>query len=116
MRYKKAKDDFIKRLIARNLFWSYSVNNAEIIPDELLIEQVLTFGEPEDIILLKKYYRSSEIKHVWQQHLLPDFRYKNANVWLAKAFFNIKKANEYIEKYTIKENRYDHLRLLASQN
>jgi len=57
-----------------------------------LTEQVLTFGDPEDIIQLKKYYRSSEIKHVWQQQFLPDLRYKNANVWLVKACFNIKKS------------------------
>ena len=111
-----SKTIFIRSLITRNLFWSYDLTDAANLPDELLIEQVLGFGEPDDIIKLMKYFKLAQIKQVWQQQLLPDARYKNANVWLAKVFFNISQANKYIEKYSRQKSRYDELRLLAAKN
>ncbi|TSA38593.1 MAG: hypothetical protein D4R64_02535 [Porphyromonadaceae bacterium] len=110
------KTDFIQSLIDRNLFWSYSITDAANLPDELLIEQVLGYGEPNDIVDLKKFFKLSQIKQVWQHHLLPDSRFKNANVWLAKVFFNIRRADKYIEKYSIQKNRYDRLRILAAKS
>lgn len=110
------KNVFIQSLIKRNLFWSYALTDASKLPDELLIEHVLAYGEPEDIINLKKYFKLIQIKQVWQQKLLPDSRFKNANVWLAKIFFNIKQTDKYIKKYSQKYNRYDQLRLLASKD
>ena len=110
------KNSFIQSLINRNLFWSYALSNPSTLPDELLIEHVLAYGEPEDIINLKKYFKLIQIKQVWQQKLLPDTRFKNANVWLAKVFFNIKQTDKYIKKYSQQNNRYDKLRLLASKD
>jgi len=110
------KTNFIRSLIARNLFWSYDLTKESNLPDELLIEQVLGYGEPEDIENLRKYFKLSQIKQVWQQQLLPDSRFKNANVWLAKVFFNIEQTDKYIQKYSHQRSRYDHLRLLAAKN
>ena len=110
------KNDFIQSLIKRNFFWSYALTDASNLPDELLIEHVLAYGEPEDIINLMKYFKFIQIKQVWQQKLLPDSRFKNANVWLAKVFFNIKQTDKYIKKYSQQNNRYDQLQLLASKD
>jgi hypothetical protein len=110
------KNAFIQSLIDRNFFWSYALTYASLLPDELLIEHVLAYGEPEDIINLMKYFKLIQIKQVWQQKLLPDSRFKNANVWLAKVFFNIKHTDKYIKKYSQLNNRYDQLRLLASKD
>ena len=111
-----AKIDFIQSLISRNFFWSYALTDAANLPDELLIEQVLGYGQPDDIVKLKKYFKISQIKQVWQLLLLPDARFKNANVWLAKVFFNIKQTDKYIKKYSHQNSRYDQLRLLAAKN
>jgi hypothetical protein len=113
---KSTKNAFIQSLIKRNLFWSYALTDTSLLPDELLIEHVLAYGEPEDIINLMKYFKFIQIKKVWQQKLLPDTRFKNANVWLAKIFFNIKQTDKYIKKYSQQNNRYDKLRLLASKD
>jgi hypothetical protein len=108
------KNAFIQSLIKRNFFWSYALTDASTLPDELLIEHVLAYGEPEDIINLKKYFKLIQIKQVWQQKLLPDTRFKNANVWLAKVFFNIKHTDKYIEKYSQKYSRYNLLVKIAN--
>jgi len=112
----KTKFEFVQDLIARNFFWSYAISETTSLPDELLIEQVLGYGEPDDIVNLKRFFKLAQIKQVWQQHLLPDARYKNANVWLAKVFFNITRVDQYIEKYSSQNSRYDRLRLLAAKN
>ena len=112
----QTKTDFIQSLISRNFFWSYALTDASNLPDELLIEHVLGYGDPDDIVKLKKYFKLSQIKQVWQHILLPDSRFKNANVWLAKVFFNIKQTDKYIKKYSLQNSRYDHLRLLAAKN
>jgi hypothetical protein len=112
----QSKTEFVKALIERNLFWSYTISEPATLPDELLIEQVLGFGEPVDIVNLMKFFKLAQIKQVWQQHLLPDARFRNANVWLAKVFFNIRQADKYIDKYSNQNSRYDRLRILASKN
>jgi hypothetical protein len=112
----KTKNEFIQSLINRNFFWSYSIIDITNITDDLVIEQVLSYGEPYDILNLKKHFKYTHIKQVWQNCLLPDNRFKNSNVWLAKVFFNIQQANKYIAKYSKLNNRDGHLRLLAAQN
>lgn len=111
-----SKAGFIQSLIARNFFWSYSITDTSTLPDELLIEHVLGYGEPDDIINLKKYFKLSQIKLVWQRILLPDTRFKKSNIWLARVFFNIKQTDKYINKYSHQNNRYNHIRLLAAKN
>lgn len=111
----KSKSEFLQSLVNRNLFWSYSIIDISNLTDDLVIEQVLGYGEPEDIINLKKYFKFTQIKHIWQTRLLPDSRLKNSNVWLAKVFFNILQVNKYIAKYSKINNRDGHLRLLATQ-
>ncbi len=112
----KTKNEFIQSLINQNFFWTYSVMDITNLTDALVIEQVLSYGEPDDILNLKKHFKYTQIKQVWQNCLLPDNRFKNSNVWLAKVFFNIQQANKYIAKYSKLNNRDGHLRLLAAQN
>ena len=96
----------------RSKLYEYITN----LTDALVIEQVLSYGEPDDILNLKKHFKYTHIKQVWQNCLLPDNRFKNSNVWLAKVFFNIRQTNKYIAKYSKLNNRDGHLRLLAAQN
>lgn len=111
-----SKKEYIQSLMARNLFWSYEGADASSMPDDVLIEHVLGYGEPEDIVRLRLYFPLSHIRRVWQQRLLPDVRMIKANVWLAKVFFNVIRVDKYIEKYARQNNRYNHLRFLAAQN
>jgi len=112
----QSKSEYLQGLRKRNFFWSYSKVEPGDYPDELVIEHVLVFGEPEDIIALSKYFKYSEIKRVWRTILVPDERLKNMNIWLAHVFFNISQADKYIEKYTKLNSRNAHLRFLAAKN
>ena len=78
--FKTAKD--------LNLFWSYSKNiTLADIPEELLIEKILLYGDIKELILLFQAYPYNQIYKVWTEELLPDKRYKEANYFLAKFFF-----------------------------
>ncbi len=78
--FKTAKD--------LNLFWPYSKNiSVRDIPEELLIEKILAYGDIKDLILLFKTYPYNTIYTVWTKELIPDKRFKEANYFLAKFFF-----------------------------
>ena len=78
--FKTAKD--------LNIFWSYSKDIALAdIPEELLIEKILLYGDIKDLILLFQAYPYNTIYKIWTEELLPDKRYKEANYFLAKFFF-----------------------------
>ena len=78
--FKTAKD--------LNLFWSYSTDiTLNDIPEEILIEKILLYGDIKDLILLFKAYPYNTIYKIWTEELLPDQRYKEANYFLAKFFF-----------------------------
>ena len=42
----QSKSEYLQGLRKRNFFWSYSTVESDDYPDELVIEQVLVFGEP----------------------------------------------------------------------
>jgi len=111
-----SKESFVKSLINRNLFWSYPKDNPNSLPDEILIAHVLTYGEPEDILFLGKLFKTTVIKHVWQSQLIPDKRFYQANIWLAKVFFNIRNVDGYLRKYTLLNSRHDQLKRIAAKH
>ena len=78
--FKTAKD--------LNLFWSYSKDITERdIPDEILIEKILTYGDIKDLILLFNAYPYDFLYKVWTEELIPDKRLEEVNYFLAKFFF-----------------------------
>ena len=88
--FKTAKDS--------NLFWSYSKDiTVADIPEELLIEKILLYGDIKDLILLFQTYPYDTIYKVWTEALLPDKRYKPANYFLAKFFFKTNMDNIKVE-------------------
>ncbi len=82
------KEALLKTAKDLNLFWSYSKDiTLTDIPDELLIEKILLYGDIKDLILLFQEYPYSAIYKIWTERLLPDKRYNEANYFLAKFFF-----------------------------
>ena len=84
----KNKEILFKTAKDSNFFWSYSKDiTVADIPEELLIEKILLYGDIKDLILLFQTYPYDTIYKVWTEALLPDKRYKPANYFLAKFFF-----------------------------
>ncbi|MHB1665621.1 MAG: hypothetical protein ACYCT7_10270 [bacterium] len=71
-----------------NLFWSYSKDIIhEDMPDEILIEKILVYGDINALILLFKVYPYDILYKVWVREIIPDKRFASANYFLAKFFF-----------------------------
>ena len=84
----ETKESLFKTAKDLNLFWSYSKDiTLADIPEELLIEKILLYGDIKDLILLFQTYPYNHIYKVWTEELLPDKRYNEANYFLAKFFF-----------------------------
>lgn len=81
-----------------NLFWSYSKDiTYKNMLDEILIEKILAYGDIGALILLFKTYPYDTLYKVWGKELIPDSRFKPANYFLAKFFFNTNINNIKIE-------------------
>ncbi len=106
--YKNAKPLFITRLRQLGAFWSYAPDAD--IPDEVLIEEALRWGDVEELQALFKMFSGKEIKRVWREKMLPDERIYRHNFYLAAIFFNIQNPKRYILPLQKKYSRYGRLR------
>ena len=100
------KDVFVRQLEKKHVFWSYSPGAD--LPDEVVIEHVLKFGDIADIIILFKLFHKNEIERVWCKTMAPDDRFDKTNHYLKLFFFkNITKPIE---------TRYDRIKRACSEN
>ena len=95
------KQSLSKQLYDRGYLWSYrAAGDNAMLPDEELILKGLSHLEFEDMSLLFEAFPYRQIKHVWQQRMLPypDY-YGTLNLLLAALFFHIKSPKKYTAKY-----------------
>ena len=105
MSAQKNKEDK-KQSLSRQLYdsgylWSYkAMGDHAMLPDEELILNGLSHLEFEDMPMLFEAFSYRQIKHVWQQRMLPypDY-YGTLNLLLAALFFHIKLPKKYTSKY-----------------
>ena len=98
-----------KQLLSKQLYnsgylWSYkAAGDRVMLPDEELIVNGLSHLEFEDMSILFEAFPYRQIKHVWQQRMLPypDY-YGTLNMLLATLFFHIKSPKKYTAKYDAK--------------
>ena len=108
------KTEFIRNLDKKGIFWSYDLTKPEELPDSILTEQVLRWGDVPDIITLFELFDFNIIKQVWETSLIPDSRIFSHNYYLARVFFDIDDANEYLKLKSKQNSRYERLKQLAS--
>ena len=90
-----------KQLYDSGYLWSYrAAGDHAVLPDEELIVNGLLHLEFEDMPMLFEAFPYRQIKHVWQQRMLPypDY-YGTLNMLLAALFFHIKSPKKYFRKY-----------------
>jgi len=92
------KEILSKKLIERNSFWSYNMQQDTHIPDELLIEKTLIYLDIEDINKLFALFPYRKIKQVWRNRLViqGDY-YRSLNKLLAWMYFGIKNPDSYLK-------------------
>jgi hypothetical protein len=92
------KEILRNKLIERNSFWSYKIEQDMPIPDDILIEKTLIYLDIEDINKLFELFPYRKIKQVWRSRLViqGDY-YRSLNKLLAWLYFDIKKPDKYIK-------------------
>jgi hypothetical protein len=92
------KEILCKKLIERNSFWSYKIQQDTLIPDEIIIEKTLIYLDIEDINKLFKLFPYKKIKQVWRNRLViqGDY-YRSLNKLLAWLYFDIKNPDKYFK-------------------
>jgi REP element-mobilizing transposase RayT len=112
---ERAKAELFERVRIKGLFWSYSDEICyDVTKDSLLIETVLKYADMDEIKLLFCLFGKRRVKHVWNQCVKNDCRFKKLNYFLARVFFNIDAEAKDFERVT--HDRAEKLRLLAGQN
>ncbi|PSJ75851.1 hypothetical protein C7N43_16690 [Sphingobacteriales bacterium UPWRP_1] len=106
------KEQLIQNLRRLGAFWSYAPQAP--IPDAVLIEEVLRWGDVAEIQALFRLYATAEIRKVWRETLIPDTRIYPHNYYLALIFFNIKNPKRYILPLQKKYSRYERLKQLIA--
>ncbi|MFP3999547.1 MAG: hypothetical protein ACLFUN_06855 [Desulfobacterales bacterium] len=107
--------ELFEKMKSKNLFWSYSGDiSVDEIGAELFAENVLKYGDVDDIRVLFECCRHDDIREIWIKRLLFDDRFKKLNFYLAEIFFEVD--IERLKKERSNDDRANKLRLLASQN
>lgn len=96
------------RVIAPLAFWYYEEHDFENgIPDELLIEAVLVYGNDPLRKRLFKLFKPDEIKNVWEKKVIilgPRIDFINQKI--AREYFGIINPKKYIQEVYNKNNLY----------
>jgi hypothetical protein len=108
------KKELSEKLIRQGTFWSYNIDNLEVIPDSLLIEQTLRWADVPEYNDLFRLFPFETIKKVWEKKMIPDKRIYPHNYYLAKIFFGIENPESYIIPLQKQNSRYERLKILAS--
>ncbi|MCS7028108.1 MAG: hypothetical protein NZ519_05025 [Bacteroidia bacterium] len=103
------KKQLIEKLCSIGAFWSYDLSSC-IVPDEVLIETALRWGDVEEISALFRIFPKTLVRKVWQEKLIPDIRLQAHNYYLARIFFNIQNPQRYIKSLQKKFSRYERIR------
>ncbi len=109
----KNKAALFDKLKNRGIFWSYAKSTTFTdLGDNIFCENVLKYGDFDDLKSLFSFYEASYIKKVWEDKLVTDDRFKKFNLFLARIFFEMDIESEY---FTGSKNaRFEKFRLLAS--
>jgi putative transposase len=107
-----SKKELFNKIKSKGLFWSY---RREMQYDEsknlLLVETILKYGDMIDLNTLFSLFDFITIKDIWKKNVLTDSKFQKANFFLAFIYFD-----EKFEKLRLKNERFEKLKLLASQN
>ncbi len=100
-----------QEMLDQKMFWSYAVKSPGQIPDPLLIETVLLFGDIPHLNALFKVFTKDTIQSIWEnQILIREPRYHDLNVFLGWLYFKIAHPEKYIRHIFSQNNPYERLK------
>ena len=96
------------QLQSLKLYWSYNVC-VKKPPENLVIEQVLKYGDTEAVVALFKIIDIHKIEKIWHATMQNDARFKRQNYFL-KTFFLTQNSTQLASP-----TRFDKLKKLAAK-
>lgn len=110
------KPEFINKMAEKNLFWSYDLKSGSELPDEVVIEQVLLYGDVPDLLALFRLWDEEQIRKVWEEQLVPQGRYRKINYYLGVFFFQVADINNYLNQRVRAYPRLERLQGLVASD
>lgn len=106
------KNQVVENLRKRGALWSYAPEAD--LPDAVLIEETLRWGEVAELKWLFTYFGYSQVRQVWEQTLVADARIYRHNYYLALIFFDIAEPKIFLQNAQNKNSRFARLQQLTS--
>lgn len=103
-----AKTDLLAQLRKAGALWSYAP--ASDLPDPMLIEACLRWGDVAELKTLFRLFGKPRIRQIWREKLIPDERIYPHNYYLALIFFDIKNPQRYIRPLQKKLSRHERIK------
>lgn len=110
------KSEFIDHLFEHNWLWSYDRKAKDQLSEKVIIEHALLYGDVDELKQLFFLFQPAAIEAVWLEKLVPQSRYKKLNTYLAKFFFCIPDAEEFINDRILEYPRLERFRLFTAEN
>lgn len=110
MAYKSDIRDKLERKLLgelKHLLWSYNVAKVKRLPEELIIEKYLQFGNKSDWDNLRRAFGERKIKAVWKDQMLLSGRDPEKQEQIVAYFFNASNPEKYIS--ALKEKKLNRL-------
>ncbi|MEQ8881396.1 MAG: hypothetical protein RLQ12_17260 [Cyclobacteriaceae bacterium] len=106
---KDIRDGLERKLLGelKHLLWSYNVSSIEVLPDDLIIEKYLQFGNESDWNNLRLAFDEKQIKAVWEDQMLLYGRELKKQEQIVAYFFNVEDPEKYIS--ALKKQKLDRL-------
>jgi hypothetical protein len=101
-----------QRARQRGLFWSFNVADATHIPDALLIEQVLRYGDLPDLKMLFQLFDKTLLRNIWEERLCAVEQEFTNNLFLAEFYFDVPNAEFFLKTYLQENSVYARLKQL----
>ena len=92
------KEGLFEKIKQKGLFWSYEKSiRLEDVNEGILIEQVLKYGDLDDLAELVSLYGKTKTFEVWEATLKDDSRFLKLNLFLARVFFGLDVEADYFK-------------------
>lgn len=112
---EQQKEQLFEKEKRKGLFWSYAPSIIyQNVGPEILKEQLLKYGDFDDISQAFVLYGTQSMYTTWQKTLKPDLRFKKLNLFLARIFFALDIEADYFTGGM--SEREKKLRILAERN
>lgn len=110
------KNEFSNILWKKGILWPYDRSKANQLPESIIIEHTLLYGDVGELKLLFALFEQIHIRKVWEEKLVPQKRYHKLNTYLATFFFRIPEPREFLKSKIVDYPRLERFKLLIADD